>query len=167
VVTLDHPGWRRVSSRRPDREGFTLLELVVVVAIAAILLSLAVGAFSGYNERSAARRAAQVFARDLALARSMAVRGREAVVIRFYEGSQWYEVTTASGRQLARRRFGPDGDVNLSAVDLDLAGDSLKFSNRGVGDLAGDSIGTATFTAGPTGYQVNFNSMGVSKVGEV
>ena len=150
--------WPRGSRPR----GFTLIELTVVVAIAAVMLSLGIAAFSGYNERTSARRAAQVFARDLALARSTAVRGRERVVIRFYETTRWYEVSTASGRELATRRFGADGDVPLSVVDLDMPGDTLSFSNRGMGDLSGlgAAVGTATFTSGNVAYEVQFNSYG-------
>jgi prepilin-type N-terminal cleavage/methylation domain-containing protein len=148
------------------RLGFTLLEMVVVLLIATTLLAVAAVSFTDYNERTSARRAAQVFARDLTLARSMAVRGRETVTIRFNESGMWYTVTTAGGRELARRRFGSAGDVPLSAVNLDLTGDSLRFSARGVGTLSG-TLGSAVFTAGNVAYQVQFNSLGASTVGEL
>ena len=134
------------------------------MVIAVIMLSIAVSTFSHYNERTSANRAAMVFARDLTLARSMAVRGRQAVTIKFDETSMYYTVTTSDGRSLARREFGSTGDVNLSAATLDLTGDSVQFSARGVGDLGGSTTGTATFTAGDVSYQVTFNGMGASKV---
>jgi prepilin-type N-terminal cleavage/methylation domain-containing protein len=149
------------------RAGFSLLELMVVLIISAVLLAIAAITFTDYNERSSARRAAQVFAGDLTLARSMAVRGREIVTIKFDEGSMWYTVTTATGRELARRRFGATGEVTLSAVSLDLTGDSLQFSTRGVGNLGAATLGSAVFSAGSIGYQVQFNSMGASTVGEL
>src|SRR5688500_15058776 len=123
-------------------------------------------AWSEANSRMAARRAAQVFSRDLALARSMAVRGREKVTIHFYESTKWYEVNTASGRTLATRRFGADGDVSLNSVAFDQPGDSLVFSSRGVGTISG-SLGTASFSAGGITYQVSFNGIGASQVGEL
>jgi Tfp pilus assembly protein FimT len=138
----------------------------VVIVIGLILIALAISAFSRANTRMSARRAAQVFARDLALSRSMAVRGREKVTIRFYESAKWYSVTTSTGRTLATRRFGTGRDVNLSALDLATTGDSLVFSTRGVGTLSG-SLGTATFTAGTTTYQVSFNAIGASAVGVI
>lgn len=141
-----------------------MLELTVVMVIAVILLSIAVSAFSHYNERTSANRAAMVFARDLALARSMAVRGRQTVTIMFDETNKWYTVTSSDGRTLARREFGATGDVSLSAVTLELTGDSLQFSARGVASLGGAALGTATFTAGDQAYQVTFNGMGASKV---
>lgn len=142
--------------------------MLIVLVIGGVLIALATISFSSSNARAAARSAAQVFSRDLALARSMAVRGREEVVIHFYEASRWYSVTTASGRELARRRFGVDADINLSAIDLGMPGDSLIFSSRGVGDLEGlgAALGEASFTSGTARYRVLFNSMGASTVGE-
>ena len=135
VVTIDRCPGSATPGRRPNRggAGFTLLEMAVVLVIGSVLIAMGTLTFSNVNTRSSARRAAQVFARDLALARSMAVRGRERVVIRFDEGDLWYDVETESGRTLATRRFGPDADVNLTAIALGSAGDSLAFSNRGVG----------------------------------
>ncbi|MSR35220.1 MAG: prepilin-type N-terminal cleavage/methylation domain-containing protein [Gemmatimonadetes bacterium] len=147
--------------------GYTLIEMAMVLLIAVTLLSIVTVTFSGYNERTSARRSAQVFARDLTMARSMAVRGRETVTITFYVSTKWYKVTTASGRELARRRFGSTQELNLSAVTLDLGGDSVQFSTRGVGNLGAATLGTAIFTAGDVAYQVQFNSMGASKVGEL
>ena len=140
--------------------------MVVVLLIATTLLGVAAASFTDYNERTSARRAAQVFARDLALARSMAVRGREPVTIKFDESGKGYLVTTAGGRVLARRLFGVSAAVALSAVNLNLTGDSLRFSARGVGTLSG-TLGTAVFTAGNVAYQVQFNSLGASTVGEL
>ena len=145
--------------------GFTILEMTIVVAITVILLAIAGGAYSMYQERSSARRAAQVFARDLLLARSTALRTQERVTVVFYESTYRYLVRTASGREVADRRFGSQFDVFLSALDLALTGDSLSFSTRGAADLSG--VGTATFRAGTTTYQVRFNSMGAARISEL
>jgi hypothetical protein len=137
----------------------------VVILIGMVLLAITTLAFATASTRMAARRSAQVFSRDLALARGMAVRGREKVTIKFYESSRWYEVKTAAGRSLAIRRFGPDGDVNLSGVALDLPGDSIVFSIRGVGTIT-DPLGSASFTAAGITYRVTFNAIGASRVAE-
>ena len=47
------------------RRGFTLIELTVVVAIAGLIVTMGALTFSGYFQRSSARRAAQVFAQDI------------------------------------------------------------------------------------------------------
>ncbi len=153
-----------------SRKGFTLIELTVVVSISAIILTMGGLTFSGYFQRNSARRAAQVFAQDLVSARSFAVRSQESVVIRFYESTLWYEVESqSSATEITRRRFtGSSADVDLSGLTLDLSGDSVVFSSRGVADLsgAGGPLGTATFSSGAVTYTVSFNGMGASKIDE-
>ncbi len=149
------------------RSGFTLIELAIVIAVAGVIVTIGTLTFSGYFQRNAARRAAQVFAQDLVAARSFAVRTQEPVVIRFYEVSLWYEVEAqSSADEIARRRFGTNADIDLSGVTLDMTGDSLVFSARGVADLSGaaGTLGTATFSSGDVTYTVSFNGMGASKI---
>jgi len=149
------------------RRGFTLLEVVVVLSIAAVVLTIATLAFTGYFQRSAARRAAQLFAQDLTVARAYAVRSQQRVVIRFYESSRWYQLEApASATEVARRRFGVDADIGLSALTLDTAGDSIVFDGRGLAEFSGGSggVGTATFSSGSATYTVSFNGMGASKI---
>jgi hypothetical protein len=113
--------------------------------------------------------AAEVFARDLKMARSAAVRAKQRVVVRFYESSRWYQVVAqASSTELVRRRFGVNADVDLSAINLKFKGDTLVFDARGVADLSkvdgGLTLGEASFRAGTIQYTVSFNSLGASKV---
>jgi prepilin-type N-terminal cleavage/methylation domain-containing protein len=154
----------------PRREGFTLIELTVVVAIAGIVVAFGGLTFSGYFQRSAARRAAQVFAQDLVVARSYAVRSQEPVVLRVFEGTLWYQiVTTNTASEVLRRRFtGSAADVDLSNVALDVSGDTLVFNSRGQIDMSGvgSALGTAAFSAGEVTYEVQFNSLGASRVEE-
>ena len=157
-----------VTSPPESNDAFEALTISpVVLSISAIILTLAGLTFSGYFHRDSARRAAQVFAQDLTAARSYAIRSQEPVVIRFYEGSLWYEVETQStGTEIARRRFGVNADIDLSGVTLDMSGDTVVFNTRGMADMsgAGGPLGTASFSSGATTYTVSFNGMGASKI---
>lgn len=155
---------------RTDSKGFSILELTIVLVLGGIMTALAMLSFSGYFQRSSAQRAAQLFARDLGVARATAVRTRETVVIRFYENSRWYVVEAlATSTEIVRRRFGLNADIDLSDIDLNFQGDSVVFSSRGVADLSktgppSTDLGEAVFSYGEISYTVYFNSMGASKV---
>jgi len=147
--------------------GFTLLELMVVLVISGLMMGAVALTFNGYVSRTRAQRAAQVFAQDLALARSTAVRTRQKVVIHFDETNRLYNVQNQDTTfTVVRRRFGTNADIDLTAIDLNTTGDSLVFSSRGIADLsgAGSTLGTATFTSGDVVFTVSFNSLGASKV---
>jgi prepilin-type N-terminal cleavage/methylation domain-containing protein len=146
------------------RTGFTLIELTVVLAIAAVSIGLGGSYLIGFLGKASARNAAQVFSRDLAQARSFATRSREAVTVRFLEDSLVYRVQSAGGRVLAVRRFGQGQEVVLSQLDLELAGDSLAFSSQGLSVLP-SGTGTAVFVSGDETYEVRFNGTGRSRIG--
>ncbi len=148
------------------RLGFTVIELLVSLILFTIALALGSSVFSEYQSRTAAHRAAQVFAMDLSLARTSAVRGREVVIVDFDEAGGSYVIRLESGDTLLTREFGRDDDIPLDSLNLQLTGDSLAFDARGVGDLSGSAspLGTASFAAGANVYDVSFNVMGASKV---
>ena len=163
VSELERPPFRRAAASAHGR-GFTMIEIVIVLLIVGVLLSMGGSAFSMYRERTSARRAALVFSGDLMLARSTAIRDQEPVTVRFLETSRTYFVRTSSGRELVRRRFGRAADVNLSTLDLQLSGDSVAFTSRGIAQIVDGGVGVARFRAGTTTYQVRFNSAGYARV---
>lgn len=151
---------------RARREGFTLIEVLVVLSLVGIVLTIGAVSFGSYFRRAAAERAAQVFAQDLLTARNWATRSRRSVVIRFYEASRRYEVEeVGTGTDIAIRRFGANADIALTGATLDFVGDSVVFDARGFADLTGadGALGTANFSSGAERYTVSFNSMGASK----
>ena len=150
---------------RRGATGFSLIELTVVLVLTGVTVGMASAALSGVGRNTAARHAAQLFVRDLSLARAHAVRGREPVVIRFSESSRWYSISTmTTGRELLRRRFNVNADIPLAAIDLEAAGDTLFFTSRGILNGVGGPLGTATFSAGVETYAVSFNIMGAARV---
>lgn len=63
-----------ISRQRPPEQGFTLVELLVTVTIAAILLALAAPSFSTMLQRKAVESNVDAFVTDLRLARSEAIK---------------------------------------------------------------------------------------------
>ncbi len=160
-------GSQRATGVIPGRRagGFSLVELTVVLVLAGISIGMAGGALSGFRQKTAARHAAQLFVQDLSLARAHAVRGREPVVIRFFESGRWYTISSmTTGRELIRRRFNVNADIDLAGIDLQMPGDSVFFTSRGILNDVGGQLGTATFSTGVATYEVSFNIMGASKV---
>jgi hypothetical protein len=126
-----------------------------------------VAAFSDYNERTSARRAAQVFAGDLTLARSMAVRGRETVTVKFNEGKPLVHGDHGDRPPAGAAELRIHGRGEPERPEHRSDGDSVRFSSRGIANLGRSTLGSAVFRAGTIEYQVQFNSMGTSKVGEL
>ena len=95
-MATNHAGCPRRPVSRPgtgttcrcSRAGFTILELLVVMALVVITLAITQQTYGLYQERTATRRAAKLFGLDLSLARSAAVQERRKVVIRFDEAAR-------------------------------------------------------------------------------
>jgi type II secretory pathway pseudopilin PulG len=146
--------------------GFTILEVIIVLIIAGVTTTLIGLSFGGYMERTSAKRAAELFGQDLTVARNTAARSRQMVTVDFDEGSLSYLVRVEAGDTLLRRFFDEDADFRLTALDLELTGDTVAFGSAGVADLNGATLGRAVFTLGNTSYAVSFNAMGSSRVEE-
>lgn len=161
----------RPPGARPD-EGFSLLELLIVLVLTAVTTGLGVMGYRSYQESTSARRAAEVFVMDLNLARSAAARERRSVAIVFDEAGLVYRIRThedaggGSGRVVRVRDFSTDGEIPLGAISLDLDGDSVAFDGRGVADIsgAGGPVARARFEAGGGRYEVRFNTLGTARI---
>ena len=143
-----------------------MVEVLIVLLIVAVMLGWAATTFNGYQARTAAKRAAEVFVQDLNVTKNAALRSRQVAVLDFDENGLNYVVRMESGDTVLRRSFGREAEISLSALDLELSGDTLAFDGRGQADLAGavGSLGRAVFSAGSRAYAVSFNSMGVARI---
>ncbi len=80
---------------RPQSAGFTLIELMIVIAITAILTALAVPSFSVTLDNQRISGAAEAVLSDLRWARAEAIKRNKKVRVTFTSGSNWsYTIDT-------------------------------------------------------------------------
>jgi type IV fimbrial biogenesis protein FimT len=149
--------------RRTSR-GVTLIELMVVVALAAIVLTLAAPSFSGFLAKKRVEGVLSELVTDLQYARSEAVSKNTPVRVTF--GTLCYVITaqpadgtapTSSCSQTADPTLGT-GAGNIKQVQLK-AGSTASFDNSGLTWLEVDPVrGIATFSTGATSGAIPVNS---------
>lgn len=69
--------------------GFTLLEVGFVLAVVAIILSVAIPSYAHYQQRQELRMAAETLTRDLRNARELSVSSTTAVFVSYRTGAKW------------------------------------------------------------------------------
>lgn len=142
-------------------EGFTLVELLTVVALIGILGMFTVEGFAEFRERTSLAQAARLIMADVNRTRSHAIRNRSTVWLVADESARTYEIRDAGGTVLQARAFDAVSDVSLSGLNLIAPGDSLGFNSRGI-LTNGVVLIDATRPSGTRRIQVN--AMGRSRV---
>ena len=109
-----------------SRKGFTLLEMLVVMALAAIVLATAVPSIGRMMASTDVQRSASVIAADLQQAHALAARRRVPVRIVIDTVNKRIRIRNYSGTDttLVDRRFGKNGEFPLQSMRasvLDLA----------------------------------------------
>lgn len=99
--------------RRHNNQGFSLVELMVILGLLGLLISISVPSMQGYLRANRLDTTCDALTSDLALTRSLAVaRGR---VLRFSATTAGYTITDPGTGVLIRQRAF-DGDVSLAAA---------------------------------------------------
>ncbi len=124
-----------------NRAGFSLIELVVVMAMMAILTSFAFWRMGPSIERGKVRRGASMLAADLQYAQMIAARQRKPVVLITVPATKSYIVRDAGSTTIFRERYlGPNTEFGLDL--LSATPSTVKIFPNGVTQI------TANFQVG-------------------
>ena len=138
--------------------GFTIIELLVIIAIIAVLSSLGTPAFFQWRNDAKLRNAVSSLRGDLEMAKLRAMRENEFVTVLFHTGSYLIFIDDGAGAGGVAENWILDGDENVlrnrqlpSGVSIDLVNTTFT-SNRtrfnGRGHIANQGVATIVNTAG-------------------
>lgn len=149
---------RRLESPGRWQAGFTLVEMLMAIAVASILLALGYNGYRQFNESITVRKAAKTLASDLALTRSFAIQRRANVSLVIDETNRTYIIRASDGTALVGRSFNAGSGLALERMVLDVAGDSITFNSRGL--LVGASSVQVGVGRGERTQRISVNALG-------
>lgn len=97
------------------QQGVTLIELMIAIAILAVLLTVGVPSFKVWMQNSQIRTATESIQNGLQLARAEAVRRNEQVSFILGTGTSWTVQTVADGTVI-QSRASSEGSANVTAT---------------------------------------------------
>jgi type IV fimbrial biogenesis protein FimT len=148
-----------VMARYRPSAGFTLIELMVTIAIAVILVSLAAPSFRSYLVKKKVEGTLAELSSDLQFARSEAVSRNQTV--RMTLGTNCYAIHPSTATVTAATCTVTAG-TDIRTVRVDDA-NSVALAASGVNFIDFDSVrGTATFSPAATEAFINVTSVGSS-----
>jgi type IV fimbrial biogenesis protein FimT len=109
--------------------GFSILEVVIVVAIIGILLATGVPSFFTYTQNMQIRSAAEQITAGLHIAKNEAIRRNALIQIALVNNSGW-TITDANGAVL-QSRDANEGSVNVTSVIAPAGTNALTFNGMG------------------------------------
>ncbi len=122
------------------QQGFSLMELIVVIAIVGIMASIAIPSFSSWRARSGTRNAAQSLLAHLKQARTLAFAENRSVSITFTSTSYTFDADTTGSCGPCRNEQVTLGQFssNLAITRQDIAEipTTKTFSSRGTANSA-------------------------------
>jgi type IV fimbrial biogenesis protein FimT len=134
---LSHPSYKR---------GFSLIELMIGVAILAILLSAVIPSFKVWIQNAKIRTAAESLKNGLQLARLEAIRRNERVFFSLVgTDSTWSVQTVAASGVPIQSRSSAEGSSNVTLTITPLNSTSATFN--GLGQLTANPDGSSAITS--------------------
>jgi len=148
-----------------NQKGFTLVEILVVLAITGMLLAYAIPSFNGFSMRQKLSTETNSFISDLSYARSEAIDKGALVIVESLNGANWeggwdiYFVLPNGVRENLRMKQNTPGDITITAFpDIDM------ITYDGQGGLRSDPL---TFTIQKNPEFPNFITLSVLPSGMI
>ncbi|HTP62517.1 MAG TPA: GspH/FimT family pseudopilin [Burkholderiales bacterium] len=146
-----------MTSRSAKSAGFTLIELMIAVAVFAALLALGLPSFQQLLKNYQVRVAAESVANGVQRARAEAVSRNSTIQFVLQGGTSWnvdYAVAANRGPNPIDSRLSTEGSANvvLAAVAADLATAATTITFNNLGQVA------ANADASPALSQITFNA---------
>ena len=138
MTNTPRPGFSRV------RAGFTMIEMIIVLAIVAVLAALITPKVNSAISQARVQDSAAVIAGDLQLAFSLASRQRTPLRISVDPSGASYTIETRSGTVIRERLLGDDSDLHVGSLTSSVT--TLDVFPNGL------SSGPITITVGTNGY---------------
>lgn len=118
--------------------GFTIYELMVTIAIMAVIAAITMPPYLKWYRTSRLRSAVSGFTLDLEMAKTEAIRKNDLVVIEFYSWS--YKIFVDSNKDwdssgeniLLDRVLPPSVSIDTAALNLPTVNDKVRFNSRGI-----------------------------------
>lgn len=152
------------SGQPAGTRGLTLMELIVTVAILAILVALAVPSFNAFLAKGRLSGAAEALAQDLQLARSEALRRNDDVRLSFSPGAAWCYGSVAGTTacdctqgSCTLRRVDNSDYAGVTITSVTFGGNTATFTarqglgNAGAVEFNHPNAGTLRVSLGTTG----------------
>jgi type IV fimbrial biogenesis protein FimT len=113
--------------------GFSVLEVMVVVAIIGILLSVGLPSFFTYTQNMQIRSAAEQITAGLQIAKNEAIRRNSQAELALSNNTGWTitEVTSTGNRNVLQSRDANEGSVNVTAAYTPAGSTTVTFNGMG------------------------------------
>ena len=140
-------------NNRLKNSGFSFMELMVAIAIIAVLSAFAIPNMIGWRADSKLRGAVSNLKGDLNMAKMMAVRENKLIVVLF--STNRYEVSVTGGNLIINRQLPAGVGIDLGASTF--AGDQTSFNERGLPDPPGTVV---VFNSNGDRREIELNRLG-------